>query len=190
MPDLSGKVAIVTGAASGIGKTTSETLARHGASVVVAGHSRDGAEEVAAEIRAQGGEAIGIGVEVTDEEQVKAMVGAAVAKFGGLDCLHNNAAATKMHRDSDVVNVATEVWDETMAVNLRGPFFGCKYAIPEMREAGRRGHRQHVVRGRTEGGADPGLLRGVEGRAARVDPPRGQRLRQAERPVQRHRAWA
>lgn len=120
MPDLSGKVAIVTGAASGIGKTTSETLARHGASVVVAGHSRDGAEEVAAEIRAHGGEAIGIGVEVTDEEQVKAMVGAAVATFGGLDCLHNNAAATKMHRDSDVVNVATEVWDETMAVNLHG----------------------------------------------------------------------
>jgi len=136
MPDLSGKVAIVTGAASGIGKTTSETLARHGASVVVAGHSRDGAEEVAAEIRAQGGEAIGIGVEVTDEEQVKAMVGAAVAKFGGLDCLHNNAAATKMHRDSDVVNVATEVWDETMAVNLRGPFLGCKYAIPEIVKRG------------------------------------------------------
>ena len=66
----------------------------------------------------------------------RAMVGAAVAKFGGLDCLHNNAAATKMHRDSDVVNVATEVWDETMAVNLRGPFFGCRYAIPEMLKRG------------------------------------------------------
>ena len=100
MPDLSGKVAIVTGAASGIGKTTAETLARHGASVVVAGHSMAGAEEVAADIRAQGGQAIAVGVDVTDEEQVKAMVGAAVTEFGGLDCLHNNAAATKMHRDS------------------------------------------------------------------------------------------
>ena len=49
---------------------------------------------------------------------------------------HNNAAATKMHRDHDVVNVSTEVWDETMAINLRGPFFGCKYAIPEMLKRG------------------------------------------------------
>jgi NAD(P)-dependent dehydrogenase (short-subunit alcohol dehydrogenase family) len=136
MPDLSGKVAIVTGAASGIGRTTSQVLAGHGASVVVAGHSKGGAEEVAADIRAKGGTAIAVGVDVVYEEQVKAMVGAAVTAFGGVDALHNNAAATKMGRDSDVVNVATEVWDETMAINMRGPFFGCKYAIPEMLKRG------------------------------------------------------
>lgn len=136
MPDLSGKVAIVTGAASGIGKTTCETLARYGASVVVAGHSLAGAEEVAADICEEGGIAIAVGVDVAIEEQVKAMVDAAVSAFGGVDALHNNAAATKMHRDHDVVNVSTEVWDETMAINLRGPFFGCKYAIPEMLKRG------------------------------------------------------
>src|ERR1700677_3339801 len=133
MPDLSGKVAIVTGASSGIGKTTSQVLGRYGASVVVAGQSKHGAEEVAAEIRAQGGIAVAVGVDMNDEKQVKAMVGAAVTAYGSVDALHNNAAATKIvGQDSDVVNVATEVWDETMAVNLRGPFFCCKYAIPEM----------------------------------------------------------
>jgi NAD(P)-dependent dehydrogenase (short-subunit alcohol dehydrogenase family) len=136
MPDLSGKVAIVTGAASGIGKTTAQTLARHGASVVVAGHSMDGAEAVASEIRAQGGAAVAVGVEIADEQQVKAMVEAAVTNFGGLDCLHNNAAATRMHRDTDVVSIDTEVWVDTLAVNLTGPFFGCKYAIPEMLKRG------------------------------------------------------
>jgi NAD(P)-dependent dehydrogenase (short-subunit alcohol dehydrogenase family) len=139
MPDLSGKVAVVTGAASGIGRATSLTLARYGAAVVVAGHFRDGAEEVAAEIRAQGGTAIGVGVDVTDEEQVKAMVGAAVRAFGGVDGLHNNAAGTRaetMGSDMDVVNLSAEVWDKTMAVNLRGPFFGCKHAIPEMLKRG------------------------------------------------------
>jgi NAD(P)-dependent dehydrogenase (short-subunit alcohol dehydrogenase family) len=139
MPDLTGKVAIVTGAATGIGAATSHTLARYGASVVVAGHRLDGAESVAKEIRADGGIAVGTGVDVTEEEQVAAMVQVAVSEFGGLDALHNNAAGTRMDAmgsDLDVVNVGTSVWDLSMSINLRGPFFGCKYAIPEMLKRG------------------------------------------------------
>jgi NAD(P)-dependent dehydrogenase (short-subunit alcohol dehydrogenase family) len=139
MPDLSGKVAIVTGAATGLGAATARTLARYGASVVVAGHSKDGADLVAKDINASGGTAIGVGVEVTDEEQVVAMVRTAVTEFGGLDFLDNNAAGTRedtMGSDLDVVNVPVEVWDRTMAINLRGPFLGCKYAIPEMLRRG------------------------------------------------------
>jgi NAD(P)-dependent dehydrogenase (short-subunit alcohol dehydrogenase family) len=139
MPDLSGKVAIVTGGATGIGAATARTLAGYGASVVVAGHHKDGAEAVAEQIRSAGDVAIGIGVDATDEEQVAAMVQAAVTEFGGVDALHNNAAGTRqdtMGSDLDVVNVPVEVWDLTMAINLRGPFLGCKYAIPEMLRRG------------------------------------------------------
>ena len=139
MPDLNGKVAIVTGGATGIGAATSLTLARYGASVVVAGHHKDGAEIVAERIRSAGGRAIGVGVELADESQVAAMVETAVDEFGGVDGLHNNAAGTRedtMGSDLDVVNVPVEVWDRTMAINLRGPFLCCKYAIPEMLKRG------------------------------------------------------
>jgi NAD(P)-dependent dehydrogenase (short-subunit alcohol dehydrogenase family) len=136
MPDLKGKVAIVTGAATGIGAATSRTLARYGASVVVAGHRREGAEAVAKEIRADGGTAVGAEVELTEEDQVAAMVNVAVAEFGGLDALHNNAAATNMAEDVDVVNAKTAVWDLTMSINVRGAYLGCKYAIPEMLKRG------------------------------------------------------
>jgi NAD(P)-dependent dehydrogenase (short-subunit alcohol dehydrogenase family) len=137
--DLQGKVAIVTGAASGIGAVTAETLARHGASVVVAGHRREGAEAVAARIREAGGTAVGVGVDVAVEEDVAAMVKVAVDEFGGLDALNNNAAATSMDGmgvDLDVVNVPVAVWERTMAVNLRGPMFGCRYVIPELLRRG------------------------------------------------------
>lgn len=139
MPDLKDKVAIVTGGATGIGAETCRTLARYGASVVVAGHRREGAEALAEEIRADGGIAVATGVDVADEEQVAAMVALAVDEFGGLDALHNNAAGIRgstMGNDLDLVNVSSEVWDRTMAVNLRGPFLGCKYAIPEMIKRG------------------------------------------------------
>jgi NAD(P)-dependent dehydrogenase (short-subunit alcohol dehydrogenase family) len=107
--------------------------------VVVAGHRLDAAEVVAKQIRADGGIAVPTGVDVTDEHQVAAMVQAAVTEFGGLDALHNNAAGTRMDtmgNDLDVVNVNTMVWDLTMSINLRGPFLGCKYAIPEMLKRG------------------------------------------------------
>jgi NAD(P)-dependent dehydrogenase (short-subunit alcohol dehydrogenase family) len=136
---LAGKVAIVTGAASGIGRATALRLAQEGASVVVADVNGPGAAAVAKEIEAAGGAAIGQPADVSDEASVVAMIDAAVKRFGGLDVLHNNAAAVDpalMSRDGDVADLAIEVLDRTLAVNLRGPMLGCKHAIPRMLERG------------------------------------------------------
>jgi NAD(P)-dependent dehydrogenase (short-subunit alcohol dehydrogenase family) len=132
---LAGKVAIVTGAASGIGRATALRMAREGAAVLVADLNGAGASAVAEEIAAAGGRAAGHAADVAEEASVVAMVEAAVAHFGGLDILHNNAAASDpalMSRDGDVADLEVAVLDRTLAVNLRGPMLGCKHAIPRM----------------------------------------------------------
>jgi NAD(P)-dependent dehydrogenase (short-subunit alcohol dehydrogenase family) len=132
---LAGKVAIVTGAASGIGRATALLMAREGASVVVADLNGAGANAVAQEIEAAGGRAVGQAADVAEEASVVAMIEAAAKHFGGLDVLHNNAAASDpalMSRDGDVADMDIAVFDRTLAVNLRGPMLGCKHAIPRM----------------------------------------------------------
>jgi NAD(P)-dependent dehydrogenase (short-subunit alcohol dehydrogenase family) len=132
---LAGKVAIVTGAASGIGRATALLMAREGASVVVADLNGDGAAAVVKEIEAAGGRAVGHSVDVAEEASVVAMIEAATKHFGGLDILHNNAAASDpalMSRDGDIADLDLAVFDRTLAVNLRGPMLGCKHAIPRM----------------------------------------------------------
>ena len=133
------RVAIVTGAASGIGRATAHALASEGIAVLVADLDAEGAEEVASELVAAGGTASAQQADVEQEESVRAMVEAAVNRFGGLDVLHNNAAASApeiMGRDLDLTEMDAEVWDRTLAINLRGPMLGCKYAIPRMLERG------------------------------------------------------
>jgi NAD(P)-dependent dehydrogenase (short-subunit alcohol dehydrogenase family) len=133
------KVAIVTGAASGIGRATAERLAAEGASVAVADVNRAGADAVAEGIRQRGGNAIGVGVDVSREDEVRAMVDAAVDAFGGLHVLHNNAAITSaehMARDGNMAGMDVDIFDATVAVILRGAMLGCKYAVPRMLEAG------------------------------------------------------
>ncbi len=140
MGNLDGKVAIVTGAASGIGECTARTLAGSGASVVVADINGSGAESVAASIGAEGGMASWFRVDVSVEAQVAALVQHAVDRFGGLDMIHNNAADTRAEvigRDGTVDSMDVDVWDQTMAVNLRGTMLGCKLAIPRLLERGR-----------------------------------------------------
>jgi NAD(P)-dependent dehydrogenase (short-subunit alcohol dehydrogenase family) len=137
MQGIDGKVAIVTGAGSGIGRQSAQTLAAAGASVAVADINLAGAEETVRLIEQAGGKALAVEADVSDESSVRAMVDATVATFGSLQLLHNNAAdVVIIQRDFDVVTMDVEVWDRTMQVNLRGPMLGCKHAIPHMIAAG------------------------------------------------------
>jgi NAD(P)-dependent dehydrogenase (short-subunit alcohol dehydrogenase family) len=130
---LDGKVAIVTGAGSGIGEATARLMAREGASVVVADLNLTAAERVAGELSA----AVPVEVDVSDEESVIRMVATAVESFGGLDVLHNNATDSSLNAvDRDIVTLDMAVFDRLIAVNLRGQFLGCKHAIPRMLERG------------------------------------------------------
>ena len=134
-----GRVAVVTGAASGLGRAVAERIAAEGGAVVVADIAGDRAHETAAAIEADGGRASGFAVDVSEEAQVAAMVQHAVATFGRLDVLHNNAAALGPEvilQDNAIVDMDVDVWDRTLAVNLRGAMLGCKHAIPVMRDQG------------------------------------------------------
>ncbi len=134
MGKLDGRVAIVTGGGSGIGRATCLALAGEGAAVVVADIDTESAARVAGEIAAAGGRAHAQWVDVAEEPAVAAMLEATVATFGGLDVLHNNAAllGDVAGRDADVVSMDVAVWDRAMAVNLRSVMLGCKHAIPQM----------------------------------------------------------
>ncbi len=135
MGRLGGKVAIVTGGAGGIGRASALALARDGARGTVVDVDGDGAARVAAEIRAGGAEALAITADVSEEAEVAAMVSTTVGTFGRLDVLHNNAALTSadvLSRDTIVTEMTLEVWDRTLAVNLRSQMLGCKHAIPAM----------------------------------------------------------
>ena len=153
---LEGKVAIVTGSASGIGRATALALAREGASVVVADVDIAGADETVQQIEASGGRSTSCLVDVSDEAQVRAMMECAVDHFGGIDVLHNNAAAIGRRSagvDVDVAELELDVWERTMAVNLRGVMLGCKHAIPRMLERG-----GGSIINTSSGGADRGGL--------------------------------
>jgi NAD(P)-dependent dehydrogenase (short-subunit alcohol dehydrogenase family) len=135
--NLDGKVAIVTGAARGIGAACAAELARRGAAVVVADIDGEGASVHASAIEASGGNAIGLEIDVAEEASIVSMIDAAAKTFGGVDILHSNAAATSASvQDRDITEMSVEMWDLTMAVNLRGAFLGAKHSIPRMLERG------------------------------------------------------
>jgi NAD(P)-dependent dehydrogenase (short-subunit alcohol dehydrogenase family) len=131
---LDGKIAIITGAASGIGRATARRLAAEGASTVVADLDAAGAKLVADEIAAAGGEATAVQADLGNNDSVRAMVEAAVTAYGGLDILHNNAAATRLAATKDLPVSAADpdVWDETLRVNLRGAMVAIQAAAPHM----------------------------------------------------------
>lgn len=130
---LAGKIAIVTGAGSGIGHETAKLFAQEGASVVVADRDEAAAERVAAELAAMGARAMAYRVDVSKESEVAGMVDATLAEFGRLDILVNNAG---FGFAGTVVTTSEDDWDALMAVNVKGVFLGCKWAIPAMEKTG------------------------------------------------------
>lgn len=132
---LDGKVAIITGGASGMGRVAGTMFAREGARVVLADVSEEAAESAAAEVRAAGGDATAVAADVSREDDARRMVEQAVATYGRVDCLYNNAGIMPA-ADHSVVDTDVDTWDRVMAVNVRGVFLGCKYAIPRMVEQG------------------------------------------------------
>ena len=132
---LDGKIALVTGAAGGIGTASARRLAQDGATVVLADIDLAGAEAAAGHIAG----ATGLQVDLTDEAAVKALCAQVADRFGAIDILHNNAAIqsdAQRQRDLDVVNLDVASWDMAMAVNVRGAMLMSKYVIPHMIEAG------------------------------------------------------
>jgi NAD(P)-dependent dehydrogenase (short-subunit alcohol dehydrogenase family) len=131
---LEGKIAIITGSASGIGAATARRVAAEGASTVVADLDAAGAKEVADAITAAGGQAIAVEVDLGDNDAVRAMIEAAVTAYGGVDILHNNAAATRLAATEDrpVSTADPAVWDTTMQVNLRGALVAIQAVVPHM----------------------------------------------------------
>jgi len=132
---LDGKVAIITGGASGMGRVASAMFAKEGARVVLADVSEEAAESAAAEVRAAGGDATAVAADVSREDDARRMVDHAVATYGRVDCLYNNAGIMPA-ADHSVIDTDVDTWDKVMAVNVRGVFLGCKYAIPRMVDQG------------------------------------------------------
>lgn len=130
---FAGKVAIITGAGSGIGLATARLMAAQGARVVVSDWNQESGEAAAAGLRAAGAEAIFVRADVSKADQVANMVQTAVSRFGRLDILVNNAGYIFA---KTVEDMAEDEWDLVMDINAKGVFLGCKYAIPEMRKSG------------------------------------------------------
>ena len=129
-----GKVAIVTGAARGLGRDYARGFAADGASVVIADVLGDLAEETAQEIRKSGGKALAIAVDVADVASTCAMADRTVAEFGRLDILVNNAAVWGDLESSPMMQVKADYWDKVMAVNLKGPLLCTQACVPHMQK--------------------------------------------------------
>src|SRR5712691_2798482 len=134
--EVDGRVAIVTGGGTGIGRAVGVRLAKAGAAAVVVNYSRseDDANTTVHEIESLGGKAHPHKADVSDESQVVAMIDETVKRFGRLDVLVNNAGTTHFIPHSNLDALTDEVWNEILGVNLKGTFFCCRAAAPELRK--------------------------------------------------------
>ena len=133
---LKNKVAFITGSASGIGKEIATLFAREGAKIVIADLNKDAAVATAEELKATGAQAIGVGMDVTDEDQVNAGVEAAVAAFGGVDILISNAGIQIVH---PIEEFSFADWKKLLAIHLDGAFLTTKACLKHMYAQGRGG---------------------------------------------------
>ena len=132
---LKDKVAIITGAGSGMGRVAASLFAAEGAKVVVAEWDEASGTETVDQVRAAGGDAVFAKTDVSQETDAAAMVAVAMDRYGRVDVLYNNAGIMP-EPDHSVIDTDVDTWDRVMAINLRGVFLGCKYAIPKMLEQG------------------------------------------------------
>jgi NAD(P)-dependent dehydrogenase (short-subunit alcohol dehydrogenase family) len=133
MAEFSGKVAIVSGGARGIGRAAARKLAGEGASVVICSDREEQVEETVAALREEGLEVRGVRADVTSSADMKKLMDLAIETYGGVDVLVNSAG---VQRYGTVVETEEEVWDEVLDVNLKGVYLASRYAIPEMRKRG------------------------------------------------------
>lgn len=136
MDRLNNKVALVTGAGSGIGRAAAQLMSAQGAAVAAADWDADGAQETARLVESEGGRARALTVDVMDEDSVGDMVQTTVEAFGRLDVLCNHVGGTNPRRDLDLLQVDMAEFDRAVALNVRSTMLGSRYAIPHMIEAG------------------------------------------------------
>ena len=135
MSRLSGKVALITGGAGGIGRETALLFAQEGAQVVVTDVNDTGGQATVDDITTAGGDARYLHADVSKAADCEAMVNLAESEFGGLDILFNNAGI--MHSDDgNAMQTSEDVWDLTMNINLKGVYLGCRYGIPALQRRG------------------------------------------------------
>ena len=135
MGRLDGKVALITGGASGMGMVAARLFVSEGAKVVLTDVADEQGEDVAEEIRSAGGDATYVHADVSSEADAEAMVRRAVSTYGGLTVLYNNAGVM-LAADGSVDTTDESIWDTTLAVNVKGVVHGCKYGIPAMIASG------------------------------------------------------
>ena len=131
---LEGKIALVTGASSGIGRASAMAFAREGAKVIAADVATEGGEETARIIQDSGGEAIFVKTDVSMANEVEALVNTAIETYGRLDCAHNNAGIEGMVAPTH--EYLEDAWDRVMGINLKGVWLCMRYEIPQMLRQG------------------------------------------------------
>ena len=135
MPRLAGKVALITGAGTGIGRATAKAMAAEGARVVIAELNKAGGEQTAQIVSQAGGDCISIQTDVTSEDSMKAAIDAALKHYGALHVLHNNAGGST-NIDSTVVDAPIDEFWRVIKLDLFGTFLGCRFGIPALIASG------------------------------------------------------
>jgi 3-oxoacyl-[acyl-carrier protein] reductase len=132
------KVSIITGGASGIGEATARALIGEGAKVVVADTNTPFLEKIKVDMKVAGHPFLGVGTDVAKENEVEELISRTVSYFGGVDILVNNAGISPKHdgKKANLWEMAISEWDQVMAVNIRGSFLCCHFAVPKMIEKG------------------------------------------------------
>jgi NAD(P)-dependent dehydrogenase (short-subunit alcohol dehydrogenase family) len=133
MPQLDGKVAIVSGGSSGIGEAAARLFAKEGAKVAIASFTPGKADPIVADIQAAGGEAMAMALDVKDEAAVEAFINAVAARFGRIDILYNAAGSLTL---GGAYAEVTESFDNAVRTSVHGTYFLCKYVVPHMEAAG------------------------------------------------------